>query len=360
MSENENRSTNTTEEFIGLLGFTASGTDQLDFSPGDRVVVHAKVTSDWWWAELGGCFGYVPSGYLHPAPTEGNDAWQDEEYFWQLWIIGKLLLVLRPRTETYKQVIVSNSAVLREKVILDLGCGTGIISLFCGQLCGRLVKLNGCEGLVLPSKVDVLVSGWMGNFGAVRTGLLWLEEGGLTWPSSASLGLVPCQAHANCMQKVEFWENLYGLDFSCLWPVALKEFFSKPKFSHRLAPEDCLSVITLDMHMVQVSDLEKLRGEFCFPVESPGTPHAFSAWFVAKFNNEGGLALKLSTGPCAKYVTHYYRLNQTLLCMLDTPITVEEGDCIGGSISLNRNPVWRRHISHRTVAYKKDKRRCIL
>uniref|UniRef100_A0A4W4EU41 Protein arginine N-methyltransferase domain-containing protein n=1 Tax=Electrophorus electricus TaxID=8005 RepID=A0A4W4EU41_ELEEL len=164
----------------------------------------------------------------------------------------------RPRTETYKQVIVSNSAVLREKVILDLGCGTGIISLFCvchrGQLCGRLVKLNGSEELVLPSKVDVLVSGWMGN--CLLFEFTVESEGGLTWPSSASLGLVPCQAHANCMQKVEFWENLYGLDFSCLWPVALKEFFSKPKFSHRLAPEDCLSVITLDMHMVQVSDLE--------------------------------------------------------------------------------------------------------
>lgn len=40
----------------------------------------------------------------------------------------------RPRTETYRQVIVSNSAALRGKVVMDLGCGTGIISLFCGRL----------------------------------------------------------------------------------------------------------------------------------------------------------------------------------------------------------------------------------
>ena len=46
----------------------------------------------------------------------------------------------------------------------------------------------------------------------------------------------------------------------CFRPVAREEFFSKPKFSHELDPEDCLSspcdVITLDMHTVRVSDLE--------------------------------------------------------------------------------------------------------
>lgn len=45
-----------------------------------------------------------------------------------------------------------------------------------------------------------------------------------------------------------------------LRPVAREEFFSKPKFSHQLEPDDCLStsceVISLDMHTVRVSDLE--------------------------------------------------------------------------------------------------------
>lgn len=42
--------------------------------------------------------------------------------------------------------------------------------------------------------------------------------------------------------------------------LAQKELLSKPKFSHHLLPEDCLSspadVITLDMITIQVSDLE--------------------------------------------------------------------------------------------------------
>ncbi|XP_076858338.1 protein arginine N-methyltransferase 2 isoform X2 [Brachyhypopomus gauderio] len=325
MNENENASGNSTEEFIGLEDFTASAADQR---------LHLEMLSD------------------------------------------------IPRTETYRQVIVSNSAALRRKVVMDLGCGTGIISLFCGRLAQpaavyaveassvaehteRLVKLNGCQGVVtvfrsraetleLPSKVDVLVSEWMGNcllFEFMVESVLcardcWLKEGGMMWPSSASLSLVPCQAHADYTQKMEFWESLYGLDFSCLQSVALKEFFSKPKFSHELAPEDCLStpcdVITLDMHTVQVSDLEKLTGEFWFSIERPGTFHAFSAWFVTQFNSldGGGTTLELNTGPHSE-PTHW---KQTLF-MLDAPVTLEEGDCIGGSICLHRNPVWRRHMS---------------
>lgn len=40
----------------------------------------------------------------------------------------------KSRTETYRRVVVSNSISLTNKVVLDLGCGTGIISLFCAQL----------------------------------------------------------------------------------------------------------------------------------------------------------------------------------------------------------------------------------
>ena len=42
--------------------------------------------------------------------------------------------------------------------------------------------------------------------------------------------------------------------------LAIKEFFSKPKYNHILKPEDCLSepctILQLDMRTVQIADLE--------------------------------------------------------------------------------------------------------
>lgn len=126
----------------------------------------------------------------------------------------------------------------------------------------QLVKQNGCEEVVtvlrgrgedieLPEKVDVLVSEWMGNCLVVNDSLRiwapllplprrfvpqrvsalqfefmvesvlsardrWLREGGVMWPSSAVLTLVPCQAHDYFAEKMAFWECPYGLDFTPL------------------------------------------------------------------------------------------------------------------------------------------------
>lgn len=37
------------------------------------------------------------------------------------------------RTETYKNAIISNQAVFKGKTVLDVGAGTGILSIFCAQ-----------------------------------------------------------------------------------------------------------------------------------------------------------------------------------------------------------------------------------
>ncbi|XP_034059899.1 protein arginine N-methyltransferase 2 isoform X4 [Gymnodraco acuticeps] len=195
------------------------------------------------------------------------------------------MLSNRRRTEAYRQVILSNSAPLRNKVVMDLSCGTGIISLFCAQLarppfCNvfaveassmaeytrQLVKQNGCEEVVLqgraedihlPERVDILVSEWMGNCllfeFMVESVLLardcWLEEGGVMWPSSAALTLVPCQANSYYAEKMAFWEQPYGLDCT---PVHFN--------SHLIDPSDCLTApcdaLLLDMYTLEIKDLE--------------------------------------------------------------------------------------------------------
>lgn len=53
---------------------------QLNFKCGDRLLVHAEISSDWWWAECRGIPGYAPASYLG-QDTPPTDPWQDEEYF---------------------------------------------------------------------------------------------------------------------------------------------------------------------------------------------------------------------------------------------------------------------------------------
>ncbi|XP_067371655.1 protein arginine N-methyltransferase 2 [Channa argus] len=380
------------EEYVTLSDFTGRGFDQLSFSSGDKLLVHAKPTSEWWWAELQGVVGYVPASYLRPdgvveeeeEDTSLQDPWQDEEYFGTYGTLKLHLEMLsdKSRTEAYRQVILSNSTALGNKVVMDLGCGTGIISLFCAQLAQpsvvyaveassmaeytrQLVKQNSCEEVVtvlqgraeeieLPEQVDVLVSEWMGNCllfeFMVESVLLardrWLREGGMIWPSSAALTLVPCQADSYYTEKMAFWERPYGLDFTPLQPLAHQEFFTKPKFSHLIEPDDCLTapcdVIYLNMYTLQVKDLEEIKGKFHFRVEKPGVFHGFTAWFTVYFESleARGATVELNTGPNSE-PTHW---KQTLF-MLDRPVSVSAGDVIAGTILLRRNPVWRRHMT---------------
>uniref|UniRef100_H2U880 Protein arginine N-methyltransferase 2 n=1 Tax=Takifugu rubripes TaxID=31033 RepID=H2U880_TAKRU len=363
---------------------------QLSFSSGDALLVHAKPSSVWWWAELRGVTGYVPASYLCQSgdaeedDISTEDPWQDEEYFGSYGTLRLHLEMLsdKSRTDTYRRAVVSNSISLTNKVVMDLGCGTGVISLFCAQLARpslvyaveassmaeytrQLVKQNGCEEVVtvlqgrgeeveLPEKVDLLVSEWMGNclvFEFMVESVLsardrWLREGGVMWPSSAVLVLVPCQAHDYFAEKMAFWECPYGLDFTPLQPLAQQEFFTKPKFSHVIEPSDCLAdpcnVICLNMYTLQIKDLEEITGQFNFPVETSGTFHGFTAWFAVYFESleVGGATVELNTGPHSE-PTHW---KQTLF-MLDKPVSLNVGDCVTGTIVLRRNPVWRRHMS---------------
>ena len=97
------------------------------------------------------------------------------------------------RTDSYRDFILSNPAIFKDAVVLDVGCGTGILSMFCARAgakkvyavdasevafkAERNVKENGLENVVqvirgkveelggrITEKVDVIVSEWMGYF----------------------------------------------------------------------------------------------------------------------------------------------------------------------------------------------------
>ncbi|XP_072274575.1 protein arginine N-methyltransferase 2 isoform X2 [Pyxicephalus adspersus] len=356
-------------EFVIMSDFVATEETQLSLSCGDRVVLLCAVTSDWWWVEHNGNCGYVPASHLHRVSdeedTEDDDPWQDEEYYGSYKTLKLHLEMLsdQPRTQTYRNVILQNSAALKGKRILDLGCGTGIISFFCAQMAqpevvyaveasdiaeqtSRLVKENAFSGIIkvirqkaedlkLPSKVDVLVSEWMGTClvfefmleSVLQVRDLWLEEGGIMWPSTASIHMVPCSAEKEYATKVLFWDSPYGLDFRMLKPMAVQEFLSKPSPDYVLNTDDCLSepcvLMNLNMKTLKIEELEKMSGPFTFHVKRDGMFHGFTTWFSVEFQNiDNKEHVELNTGPFNPLAARYFQFGDNFHSM-----RVAEGVC---------------------------------
>lgn len=96
------------------------------------------------------------------------------------------------RTLSYRNAIIQNKDLFKDKIVLDVGCGTGILSMFAAkhgakhvigvdmssiiEMAKELVELNGfsdkitllrgkLEDVHMPfPKVDIIISEWMGYF----------------------------------------------------------------------------------------------------------------------------------------------------------------------------------------------------
>lgn len=138
------------------------------------------------------------------------------------------MLTDRPRQEAYRDAILSNSSLFVGKTVLDVGAGTGILSIFCAQagaakvyaieasriadLARETVKENGFDNIIEvhqtkiedftfneedQRQVDIIVSEWMG-FYLLHEGMLdsvlyardkFLKPTGSMFPQNASINL---------------------------------------------------------------------------------------------------------------------------------------------------------------------------
>jgi SAM-dependent methyltransferase len=218
----------------------------------------------------------------------------------------------RVRMEAYRRAI--HSAVRPGDVVLDVGGGSGVLTLFACQaraarvycvergdiirLARELIGTNGCSDRVvflpcdvadveLPERVDVIQSeliaqGLIGEQMAECIGVSrdrFLKPGGRLVPEQVSLWVAPIEhsdAHAAATLPPS---NHYDIDFGCF--QALSDNAPMP---FRIAPEGLLAEGQIAYQYIAQSapHFDLFDARLRFEPHRPGTIHGFVAWFAAQ------------------------------------------------------------------------------
>uniref|UniRef100_H2Z161 Histone-arginine methyltransferase CARM1 n=1 Tax=Ciona savignyi TaxID=51511 RepID=H2Z161_CIOSA len=283
------------------------------------------------------------------------------------------------RTGTYQKAMLQNYINFRDKVVLDVGAGSGILSFFamqagarkvyaveastmaehtkklvsCSQYAGRISVIPGkIEDITLPEKVDVIISEPMGymlfNERMLETFLhakkFLRQPNGLMFPTMGDLHVAPFSDELLYMEqftKANFWyqQSFHGVDLSPLRDDAVEEYFKQPivdTFDVRILMAKSVkhSVNFLTAHE---EDLHRIEIPLRFTAHTSGTVHGLAFWFdiafigtmSVYFNN---YTVWLSTSP-TEALTHWYQVR----CLFRSPLFVKAGEVLLGKVTLRSN-----------------------
>ncbi|KAH0795938.1 Protein arginine N-methyltransferase 8 [Histomonas meleagridis] len=268
------------------------------------------------------------------------------------------------RTLTYCQAIEMNKEQFEGKVVLDVGSGSGILSLFAarsgakkvysvectpiGYISETIIKNNHYENIItvlhgrleeieVPEKVDIIISEWMGYslyFEVMLPSVLlardkYLKPGGALLPSAAQLFITGVQAYEYYATQIEYWDNVYGFDFSAMKGQAFTEPVVDQCEKWQLIT-NFSTISEINLHDCK-TDASFFVSPFTLNVKQNETLHAFVTYFDVFFND---LPVKktLSTSPMKKQ-THW---KQTFF-YLKKPLECHKGDVVHGTIEFKPN-----------------------
>lgn len=334
-----------------------------------------------------------------PEDVEMVDAGEDrdERYFdsYKGNSIHREMIEDRVRTESYMNFIMKYRHLFADKVVLDVGCGTGILSLFCAKAGAKkvfavdnsdiairareIVKKNGYDNRIEviqgrvedfhtqrkigDGKVDIIVSEWMG-YGLLFEGMLdsvlrardlYLKSDGLMVPSHCTLRIAPISDREWISESTgeKFWKDVYGFDFSSMIPGGLLnereiQVFDVPP---KAICGEASTFYEIDIARVTVKELD-----FTAPFEVELAKYvksidAFAIWFDTFFlpreakadlktadalywEEEGGEGVAFSTGPSGT-PTHWHQA-VLLLGKEDREKHLKAGGKLKGSVTYRK------------------------
>ncbi|KAG5682665.1 hypothetical protein PVAND_012004 [Polypedilum vanderplanki] len=295
-----------------------------------------------------------------------------DEYFksYEDLDIHELMLKDKARNEAYKNAIFANKHLFQDKIVLDVGAGTGILSIFAAQagakkvyaveasklfeLAREIVKENGFEDVIevlhckiedftLPDdveKVDVIVSEFMG-FYLLHESMLdsvilarerFLKPNGSMFPDRAIIYISPCRIPS----LFEDWENVSGVKMTKFAEQLRKQRTTKPEIAS-IQSSDLLSdetiIAFLDLNDISTSDLDRFDFNEVIVANKEGRVEGICIWFDVLFPSDND-EIVLSTHPQCES-THW---KQTIVPIPENNETVEAFSPIAFKLTIQRHP----------------------
>ncbi|CAG2212852.1 unnamed protein product [Mytilus edulis] len=272
------------------------------------------------------------------------------------------------RTLTYRNSMIHNKHLFKGKVVLDVGCGTGILCMFAAKAGASKVIGIECSGIIeyaqkivdankfsdvvtlikgkveevqLPDgieKVDIIISEWMGYClfyeSMLNTVIFardkWLAPGGLIFPDRATMYVTAIEDRQYKDTKINWWDNVYGFDMSCIRKTAIAEPLIDVVDPNMVVTNACL-VKEVDIYTVQLDDLS-FTAPFHLQCRRSDYIHALVTYFNIEFT-KCHKRTGFSTAPEAPY-THW---KQTVFYFDQLDLTVKKGEELYGTLSVKPN-----------------------
>jgi SAM-dependent methyltransferase len=267
------------------------------------------------------------------------------------------MLIDKVRVESYLQAILS--VVRKGDVVLDLGCGTGILSLFACmagakrvyavdaepiiEIAKSIVDDNGYQDRVvlmndwstyvdLPEKVDVILTETIGNIGFEEGLLGWvwdarkrfLKVGGRIIPQKVEMYMAPVNYDPERDRTRAWGADTYGLDF-----CSVKDIADNQVFPIRLDAKDVLGdpspFVVVDLRDELLARYEATQ---VLEIKEEGQLHGLGGWFRASLTED----ITLTSAPPNKVPSWWQ-----VFFPLGDLIPVKRGDQIKVNIGLDRD-----------------------
>lgn len=302
--------------------------------------------------------------------TVDNDSYYFKSY--SHYGIHEQMLKDTVRTGAYERAIMENPTLFHGKTVLDVGCGTGVLSIFAAKAgakkvvsvddsdivnqARKIIEKNGFDKVItlvkgkvedvnLPLKeneVDIIISEWMGYalfFETMLPSVLsardrFMAASGTMFPNACQIFL-----EGGSDDRLDFWDDVHGIDMTAMREIIELELTSEAqvsKFDASSVVTERIKLVDYDLNTCLDEELD-FKAPFTLKLRQGIDRKKIDVLVISfdiDFSKDCANVVSFSTG-CQSAPTHWY---QTVLWLEPRVApTMVCGESLVGTFRMSRN-----------------------